>query len=94
MAWTSIFAFVKKKIRITPEISFGTAGGGGIDLGSGLVYQYSLGITKDINKRFGISVNAGKMAGISGNFSPTLLDLNLRYNFVQITKKKVKNKTL
>lgn len=85
---------VKNYFRITPEISFGTAGGGGIDLGSGLVYQYSLGITKDINKRFGISVNAGKMAGISGNFSPILLDLNLRYNFVQITKKKVKHKTL
>lgn len=79
---------VKEFFRITPEISFGTAGGGGIDLGSGLVYQYTLGITKDINKRFGISVNAGKMAGIKGNFSPTLLDLNLRYNFIQITKKK------
>lgn len=79
---------VKDYFKIMPEISFGTAGGGGIDLGSGLVYQYSLGISKDINKRFGFSINTGKMSGINGNFSPILLDLSLRYNFIQITKNK------
>lgn len=64
----------------------GAAGGGGISLGSGLAFQYGLGITKEINDNWGIFLNGGRMQGLSGNFKPYYIDIGLKYNFLQLSR--------
>jgi len=65
----------------------GAAGGGGIDLGSGLAIQYGAGLAGNISDSWVISLNGGKMQGIKGNFNPYFLDLGIEYKFGQISKK-------
>lgn len=65
----------------------GAAGGGGISLGSGLAFQYGLGISKEFNDNWGIFLSGGKMQGLKGNFKPYFIDLGLKYSFRQVAKK-------
>ncbi|MFA7687968.1 MAG: hypothetical protein WCY25_08890 [Moheibacter sp.] len=64
----------------------GAAGGGGIDLGSGLAFQYGLGIEKAISNHWGLSLSAGKMQGFKGNFNPAFIDFGVKYSFLQVSK--------
>ena len=64
----------------------GAAGGGGIDLGSGLVFQYSAGISKTLSDTWALSLDGGQMQGLRGNFKPLFLDLGVAYRFSQIEK--------
>jgi hypothetical protein len=59
----------------------GAAGGGGIDLGSGLVYQYSAGLVHHINQNWGFAISAGQMAGMKGNFQTFFTDIGIVYRF-------------
>lgn len=72
---------------ITAKGLFGAGGGGDINLGSGLVYQYSLGVQKFINKRWSFIGNAGQVRAISGNFTPVLFDVGVKLNISQLVVK-------
>ncbi|MGY6648812.1 hypothetical protein [Wenyingzhuangia sp. IMCC45574] len=65
----------------------GAGGGGDIDLGSGLAYEYTLGFEHVLNKRWHFIANAGQIRGVSGNFSPYLLDVGVKLNMSQLVKK-------
>lgn len=64
----------------------GAAGGGGIDLGSGLVYHYSAGLVRHISQNWGLAVSVGQMAGVKGNFKPFFTDIGIVYRFGTIQK--------
>ncbi len=67
----------------------GAAGGGGIDLGSGLAFQYGAGLARAIDENWKISLNGGKIHGLHGNFKPYFIDLGVNYSFFQVTKNKM-----
>lgn len=65
----------------------GAAGGGGIDLGSGLSFQYGLGLTREIDDHWKIELSGGKMQGFRGNFKPYFIDFGVKYTFLQVSGK-------
>lgn len=64
----------------------GAGGGGGIDLGSGMLYQYTLGLEKQINNRWSFILNAGQVRAVDGNFTPVLVDAGIKLNISQLVK--------
>ena len=64
----------------------GAGGGGSINLGSGLIYQYTLGVEKQINKRWSFVLNTGQVRAVNGNFTPILLDAGIKLNISQLVK--------
>lgn len=66
------------------QVLGGAAGGGGIDLGSGLVFQYSAGLVHQISQNWGITVGAGQMASVKGTFKPLFTDIGIIYRFAAI----------
>ncbi len=69
------------------KVQFGAAGGGGIDIGSGLIFQYNAGIEKKIGKRSSIFANFGKYQPLKGNFDPLSLDIGFKIYLTQLLKK-------
>lgn len=69
------------------QVLVGAAGGGGIDLGSGLVFQYSAGLCRALSENWGITVNAGQMQGFRGNFNPYFVDAGIAYRFSQVAQR-------
>lgn len=72
--------------NINLKTMIGAAGGGAIDLGGGLISQFSLGSEKKISNKWIVFASAGKFVPLSGNFSPLLLDLGVKFNFTQLMK--------
>lgn len=79
---------ITDKLRATAKGLVGAGGGGGINLGSGLAYQYTLGLERDINKKWSFVANIGQVRPLlKGNFTPVLLDLGIKLNISQLVKK-------
>ncbi len=70
------------------KAQFGAAGGGGIDIGSGLIFQYSTGIQRKLGKNSALFANFGKYQPLKGNFDPLHLDLGLKIYLTQLLKKR------
>ncbi|MCE5205968.1 MAG: hypothetical protein LLF80_07705 [Porphyromonadaceae bacterium] len=66
------------------QVLGGAVGGGGIDLGSGLVFQYSAGLVRQMSQNWGITIDTGQMAGVKGNFKPLFTDIGIIYKFATI----------
>ncbi len=66
----------------------GAAGGGALNLGEGLLFEYSLGVHKELNKKWDIAVNFGKTEPLSGNFTPYMVDVGVKFHINQLIKKK------
>lgn len=77
---------IKESWRFTTKGLIGAGGGGNIDLGSGLAYQYSIGIEKQLNNRWSLISNLGQVRGVEGNFTPILLDIGVKININQLVK--------
>jgi len=73
------------------QVLGGAAGGGGIDLGSGMVVQYSAGMERSLNDKWGFTVGVGQMRGIRGNFTPIFADLGIGYRFTKIENRQNHN---
>lgn len=71
---------------LTAKGLLGAGGGGGIDLGSGLIYQYNIGLEKRINKRWSFVLNSGQVRAVNGNFTPVLLDVGVKLDISQLVK--------
>lgn len=65
----------------------GAAGGGGIDLGSGLVFQYSAGLMRSLSENWGFALGVGQMQGVRGNFKPYFVDAGIAYRFSQLEQR-------
>ncbi|MCE5177619.1 MAG: hypothetical protein LLF81_00565 [Porphyromonadaceae bacterium] len=70
--------------KFRAQVLGGAAGGGGIDTGNGLVFQYSAGLAHQINQNWGFSIGAGQMVGVKGNFKPIFTDIGIIYRFATI----------
>lgn len=65
----------------------GAAGGGGIDLGSGLVVQYQAALKRSFSEEWSMMAGLGQMRGWRGNFKPTSLDIGLVYHLEKTQKR-------
>ena len=75
-----------KRWQFNAKGYLGAGGGGGIDMGSGLNFQYLVGFEKSIAERWNFFVNAGQVMPIEGNFKPITLDVGFRLKINQILK--------
>lgn len=74
--------------KVTAKGMFGAAGGGDIDLGAGLLFEYTLGIERVLNERWELFANIGKVQPLEGNFTPVSLDFGLKFHINQLIKRK------
>ena len=65
----------------------GAAGGGGIDVGKGLMAHAYAGLSKSLNKKMNLNIGLGKIWVLDGNFSPKVLELGFQYKFTHLIKK-------
>ena len=65
---------------------FGAGGGGGIDMGDGLLFQYSTGVQRKINNKWNWIANVGQLRPLEGNFTPLFVDLGIQLNINQLIK--------
>lgn len=64
----------------------GAGGGGDINLGNGLLFQYSVGAEKKINERLAFNINVGQFRPLEGNFTPIHIDLGLKIKINKLLK--------
>lgn len=79
--------FIFNKNKFFLQILVGAAGGGGIDVGEGLLFQYGLGYERTINSFSSFFIRGFKMRPLSGNFTPYSLELGFQFSINQIFKK-------
>ena len=71
---------------IDGEILAGAAGGGGLAVGGGLVWQSNLGLGYQLTDNFSVIAQYGYMAAPEGDFKADVVTLSLGYNFTFYTK--------
>lgn len=71
---------------VNVKLIVGAAGGGGLDMGSGLLFQYGLGYEKELNKNFTFLANVGQVKPLEGNFTPIFVDMGVKLNISQLVK--------
>jgi len=75
------FANITKNHRIGVKGYIGAAGGGGIDVGSGLMYQTMVSYQYRLTNSYAMSVQMGELKTHNGNFNPKIFEVGLRYRF-------------
>jgi len=71
---------------IDAEALLGAAGGGGLAVGSGLVWQANAGVGYQLFDDFSLLAQYGYMSAIKGDFKAKVLSLSLAYDFTLFTK--------
>jgi len=66
---------------INTEGLVGAAGGGGLAIGSGLVWQGNIGLGYDINPTLSALLSAGRMQAFNGDFKANVIGLSVGYQF-------------
>ncbi len=66
------------------EVGVGSAGGGGLAVGDGLVGHYYLTAEYEINKQIALEAVAGRFEALEGSLSAHLIQLSLIYRFSAI----------
>ncbi|MDF1761538.1 MAG: hypothetical protein P1U40_13480 [Coxiellaceae bacterium] len=66
------------------EALVGTAGGAGLDIGSGALYEPVVGCNVQINNYWGIQASVGRLMAYSGKFHSTTLNVGLSYSFATL----------
>ncbi|NTW63936.1 MAG: hypothetical protein HGA46_07610 [Chlorobiaceae bacterium] len=72
---------ITDRFYLNAEALAGAAGGGGVAVGSGLVWQGNLGLGYDITPAISVMATAGRMEAFDGDFRSNVLGLSLGYNF-------------
>jgi hypothetical protein len=62
------------------QVAAGAAGGGGADVGSGLIYDYLAGYRMQFSKSASLFVDAGRVESNEGTFDATLYQLGLSWD--------------
>ena len=58
-----------------------------INLGSGLLFQYAIGIERILSPKSNVYVHFGKVNPLEGNFTPYSLDFGFKFQLHQLLKK-------
>ena len=77
--------FLQKKINLFAEILAGTAGGAGLDIGQGALYEPVLGVDYRITDAWGLQASVGRLMAFQGKFRSTTLNGGISYRFWSIT---------
>ncbi|MFC2109730.1 hypothetical protein ACFLRU_01280 [Bacteroidota bacterium] len=78
---------LNKNWEINAKLMAGAGGGGGIILGSGLLFQYTAGIERKLSEGISLFANFGRFKPLEGNFNPIILDIGFKFNLSQLTFK-------
>lgn len=72
---------LSKKTFLELEGLFGAAGGGGLNTGSGMVFQGNLNLGYQLNKQLSLMASYGQMKAANGDFHAHVYGLSLAYQF-------------
>ncbi|WP_139959308.1 hypothetical protein [Flavicella sediminum] len=78
---------LKNNWELNAKVMAGAGGGGGIELGSGLLFQYTAGIEKKISEGISLFSNIGRFKPLKGNFDPLILDIGVKFQLGQLVLK-------
>ena len=67
------------------EALIGAAGGGSINVGSGLIGQYNIGIGYQASKSLSFMLTGGQIAAANGDFRATVIGASVGYRFLGFT---------
>lgn len=70
---------------VDAEALVGAAGGGGMDVGGGLVWQANTGLGYQINDNLSVQAGYGRMESMKGRFKANVVSLSLAYHFSLFT---------
>ncbi len=73
--------FLFQRLRGTVELLGGAAGGGGIDVGGGVVANARAGLSYELRENLSLSVSAGRIKAMRGGLSVTTLGAGVTYRF-------------
>jgi hypothetical protein len=71
----------KDKFGASVELAVGAAGGGSVDVGSGVVVQPSVGITYSLGKNTSIDLNYSRIKALSGALDSSVYEIGMSYRF-------------
>ncbi len=72
---------IDNHIFLNGEALGGAAGGGGLAMGSGLVWQGNIGVGYEINPSLSALATAGRLQAVNGDFKANVIGLSLNYLF-------------
>lgn len=72
---------VGRRAHVELEGLIGPAGGGGLNTGSGLVYQANLGLGFDLTKSLSLMGTVGRMNAVNGHLRANVVGISLAYEF-------------
>ena len=76
-----------KALHGNVEALVGAAGGGGLTMGSGLVWQGNAGIGYDIDPSLSVMVAGGRMHAFNGAFRANVVSVSLAWQLTSYQKK-------
>lgn len=76
---------ISKNTFVELEGLVGAAGGGGLNTGSGLIYQANLGLGYQLSKSLEIQGNVGEAKAANGDFRAHILGVSVAYKFNALT---------
>lgn len=82
---TGIHQKISKKSFVELEGLAGAAGGGGLNTGSGMVYQGNINLGYELNKHLALIGSYGKMKAVNGAFHAHVYGISLAYQFNALT---------
>lgn len=78
---------VSERWFVEGEALLGSAGGGGLEVGSGLVSQVNASLGYRLSKSLSVMATAGQMAALRGDFKAKVLGISLAYQFTGLTER-------
>ncbi len=69
------------RLRFNVELAAGAAGGGGVDVGGGIIIQPQLGLTWRLNNQLAVRFEVGRVKALEGKLDSNVLGLGLTYEF-------------
>lgn len=73
-----------QKLGLFAEAMFGTAGGAGLDIGSGSLVEPLIGVSYKINSSWEIQTSVGELIALKGKFKSTVFNAGVGYSFATL----------
>lgn len=70
-----------ERVFAEAEALLGAAGGGGMNVGSGLVHQFNLGVGYQLSDTWSVLASLGRVQAVNGPFSAAVAGVSLGYHF-------------
>lgn len=77
----------RKGLNATIELAVGAAGGGSIDVGSGLIAQPGIGVSYRANRHLSLDLGYGRIKALAGALDSPVYELGITYRFATSGKR-------